>query len=182
LRRVFVICFVAGISCVLALVTVRAAGNGPPAVGQTAPEFSLPSQSGTTVSLASYRGKYVVLFFYPKDAGSGSTAEAKAFQSSLAQYEKYGQVLGISEDPLPSHKRFAARAGITFPLLSDTGGKVAAEYGSAKTLNGAPVAARNTFLIDPQGKIAKVWTNVTSPATHPTAVMDDLSVKPPIVH
>ncbi len=151
-------------------------------MGQIAPEFSLPSQNGTTVSLASYRGKYVVLFFYPKDSGNQSTAEAKGFQSNLAQYEKYGQVLGISEDPLSSHKQFAARARITFPLLSDTGGKVAAAYGSASTLNGAPAAARNTFLIDPQGKIAKVWTNVTAPAAHPAAVLDDLSVKPPIVH
>ncbi len=180
MKRVLLVCLFAAIVAASALVTVRAAGT--PAVGQTAPGFSLPSQKGTTVSLASYHGKYVVLFFYPKDMGSSSTAEAKAFQSNLSQLEKYGQVLGISEDPLSSHKRFAARAGITFPLLSDAGGKVAAEYGSASTLNGAPAAARNTFLIDPEGKIAKVWTNVTAPATHPTAVVNELSVKPPIVH
>jgi thioredoxin-dependent peroxiredoxin len=182
LRRVFVTCLVAAIASAYALVTVHAAGNGPPAVGQIAPEFTLPSQTGANVSLASYRGKYVVLFFYPKDMGNGSTAEAKSFQSSLAQYEKYGQVIGISEDPLPSHKQFAAQAGITFPLLSDTDGKVATEYGSVRTLNGTQAAARNTFLIDPQGKIAKVWTNVTEPAAHPAMVMDELSVKPPIVH
>jgi len=182
LRRLFRLCLVAAIAFPCTLVTVHAAGNGPPAVGQTAPGFSLPSQSGAAVSLASFRGKYVVLFFYPKDMGNGSTAEAKAFQSNLAQYEKYGQVVGISEDPLTSHKQFAAQAGITFPLLSDTGGKVAAEYGSAGTLNGAAAASRNTFLIDPQGKIAKVWTNVAAPADHPAAVMQELSVKPPIVH
>ena len=180
MRRVLFICLVAAIAAAYASVAVHAAES--PAVGQTAPQFSLPSQNGKTVSLSGYRGKYVVLFFYPKDMGSQSTAEAKAFQSNLAQYEKYGQVIGISEDPIRSHKRFAAQAGITFPLLSDTDGKVAAEYGSSASLNGAPAAARNTFLIDPQGKIAKVWTNVAAPATHPAAVMDELSVKPPIVH
>lgn len=182
MRRVLVVCLVAVFASASALVTVHAAGNGPPAVGQAAPGFSLPSQSGAMVSLAAFRGKYVVLFFYPKDMGNGSTAEAKAFQSDLAKYEKYGQVIGISEDPLTSHKQFAAQAGITFPLLSDSGGKVAAEYGSMKTRNGAQAVARNTFLIDPQGKIAKVWTNVAAPATHPAAVMEELSVKPPIVH
>lgn len=182
MKRVLLFCFVAVIVTALALVTVHAAGAQPPAVGQAAPAFTLPSQNGTEVSLASFRGKYVVLVFYPKDMATGSTAEVKGFENDLEQYRKYGQVLGISVDSVSSHKRFAATAGVTFPLLSDANGKVAAEYGSLRTLGGAQVASRNTFLIDPQGKIAKVWTNVTVPAAHSAEVVNEMSVKPPIVH
>jgi peroxiredoxin Q/BCP len=154
----------------------------PPAVGQPAPGFTLSSQHGTQVSLAGYRGKWVVLYFYPRDLGTDSTAEAKNFQKDLPQYEaKNSVILGVSEDPPASHLRFSAAAGLSFPLLSDTGGSVAKAYGSLGVHAGAPSANRNTFLIDPQGKIAKVWTSA-NPAVHSAQVLTQLSLKPPIVH
>jgi peroxiredoxin Q/BCP len=159
-----------------------AAHGQQPAVGQVAPAFTLPDQQGTPVSLQSYRGKWVVLYFYPKDLATGSTAEAKSFEADLAQYAKWGVVVGISGGTVQNHKKFAAAAGITFPLLVDSNNKVAQAYGSLGTHNGVAAPNRNTFLIDPQGKVARVWTNVAVPATHSSDVLQELSVKPPIIH
>ncbi|WP_321477411.1 peroxiredoxin [uncultured Paludibaculum sp.] len=139
-----------------------------PQAGQQAPEFSLPSQEGANVALKEFRGKWVVLYFYPKDMTQGCTIEAHNFQRDLAKYEeKNAAILGVSVDSVDSHKEFCTKESLTFKLLADSGKKVVEEYGS---LNQRGMASRNTFLIDPKGKIAKVWTGV-SPAKHSEEVL-----------
>jgi peroxiredoxin Q/BCP len=143
-----------------------------PQVGQAAPDFSLASQEGGNVNLAAYRGKWVVLYFYPKDMTQGCTIEAHNFQQDLPKYDKSNAVIvGVSVDNTDSHKEFCAKESLTFKLLADTDKKVSEQYGSLSP-NG--VAARNTFLVDPTGKIAKVWTGV-SPAKHSEEVLAALS-------
>lgn len=144
------------------LFKARAADNAPmPTVGQAAPNFTLPSQDGKPISLEQYRGKWVVLYFYPKDMTSGCTIEAHKFQDALPQLEaKNAVVLGVSVDTADSHKQFCAKDGLTFHLLADPDHKVVSAYGSLGSFAGFTIANRNTFLIDPQGKIAKVWVKV----------------------
>jgi peroxiredoxin Q/BCP len=139
-----------------------------PQVGQKAPAVALPSQDGNTISLKEFRGKWVVLYFYPKDNTPGCTIEAHNFQRDLAKYqEKNAVIVGVSVDSTASHQDFCAKQSLTFKLLSDTDKKVVAEYGSLRD-NG--MAARNTFLIDPKGKIVKVWTGV-KPQEHSEEVL-----------
>ncbi len=145
-----------------------------PTAGQTAPGFTLPSQTGQPTSLSSFHGKWVVLYFYPKDMTSGCTVEAHNFQQDAAQYGKLGAVIvGVSVDSVASHKEFCAKDGLNFHLLSDTDKKVVAEYGSLANYGVMKIAKRNTFLIDPQGKIVKVWTGV-NPAHHSEEVIAEL--------
>jgi thioredoxin-dependent peroxiredoxin len=147
---------------VLSLTVARAAADATmPAEGQQAPGFTLPSQDGTPISLEQYRGKWVVLYFYPKDMTTGCTIEAHKFQDALPQLEaKNAVVLGVSVDTTDSHKQFCAKDGLTFHLLADPDHKVVSEYGSLGGFNGMVIANRNTFLIDPKGNIAKVWVKV----------------------
>ena len=146
-----------------------------PAAGTTAPDFSLKTSDGSDVSLKDFKGKWVVLYFYPKDMTSGCTMEAKNFQRDLTQYDKTGAViLGVSVDSSDSHKEFCTKEGLKFKLLADPGGKVSAQYGSTMDYKGTLMAARNTFLINPDGKIAKVYTGV-KPATHSADVLKDLA-------
>ena len=144
-----------------------------PTVGTPAPGFTLNSQEGTPVSLKGYQGKWVVLYFYPKDMTTGCTIEAHNFQRDLAQYEqKNAVILGISADTVDSHKEFCTKDGLTFKLLADPSHKVTLEYGSLAP--SGTVALRNTFVIDPQGVIAKVYEKV-NPTTHSEQVLADLS-------
>ena len=146
-----------------------------PAVGSPAPAVSLTSGEGQTVNLNDYRGKWVVLYFYPKDFTGGCTIEAHNFQADLAKYEKAGAViLGVSVDTAQSHKDFCAKEGLRFKLLSDPDAKVSAQYGSVMEYEGARLSARNTFIIDPQGKIARVFLKV-KPATHSAEVLAALA-------
>ena len=146
-----------------------------PEVGKTAPDFSLTTGDGSQVRLKDYKGKWVVLYFYPKDFTSGCTLEAKNFQRDLAKYEQAGVVvLGVSVDSAQSHKDFCAKEGLNFKLLSDPGGTVSAQYGSTMEYQGAKMAARNTFIINPKGEIAKVYTGV-KPAEHSDQVLKDLA-------
>jgi peroxiredoxin Q/BCP len=134
-----------------------------PAVGAAAPAFSLNSNEGKAISLADYKGKWVVLYFYPKDMTPGCTIEARNFQRDLAKYEAANAViLGVSVDTTESHKEFCAKEGLNFKLLSDTDAKVSEQYGSIMVYGdaGTKLSARNTFIIDPQGKIAKVFEKV----------------------
>lgn len=134
---------------------------GLPEVGQAAPDFDLKSNEGTSVSLKGNRGKWVVLYFYPKDFTSGCTVEAKNFQRDLAEYEKAKAViLGVSVDSAESHKDFCAKEGLSFKLLADTEAKVSTAYGSIMEYQDKKLSARNTFIIDPQGKVAKVFPGV----------------------
>jgi thioredoxin-dependent peroxiredoxin len=146
-----------------------------PQVGQMAPTFTLPSQEGTPVSLESYKGKWVVLYFYPKDMTSGCTREAHEFQNDLEKYKAANAViLGVSVDSVGSHKQFCTKDSLSFTLLSDSEKKVVANYGSLGDYMGIKIAKRNTFLIDPTGKIVKVWTGV-DPAHASDEVLTELA-------
>jgi len=156
-------------------VTVHAADQTMPAVGQAAPTFTLPSQDGSQISLDSYRGKWVVLYFYPKDMTSGCTIEAHNFQRDQAKYDaKKAVVLGVSVQDSQSHQQFCTKEGLTFKLLADTDDKVTGEYGSLKNYGVAKYAARHTFLIDPQGKIVKEYMDV-DPNNHSEEVLAELT-------
>lgn len=145
-----------------------------PAAGQQAPAFTLPSQDGSNISLDQFKGKWVVLYFYPKDNTPGCTIEAHNFQRDLSKYEGDDAViLGISVDSADSHKGFCAKQGLTFKLLADTEMKVTDSYGSLSNTFGFKHAARNTFLINPFGKIEKVWTDV-KPGGHSEEVLAEL--------
>lgn len=152
--------------------TVHAADDATiPAAGQTAPTFTLPSQDGSPISLANYHGKWVVLYFYPKDMTTGCTIEAHNFQRDLSKFEAENAViLGVSVDTVDSHKQFCTKDGLTFHLLADPEHKVVDQYGSLGHFGSMTIANRNTFLIDPKGKIVKVWTKV-DPNVHSTEVL-----------
>ncbi len=146
-----------------------------PMAGQPAPSFTLPSQTGAPTSLASFQGKWVVLYFYPKDGTSGCTMEAHNFQQDAEKYEKmHAVIVGVSVDTVDSHKEFCAKEGLNFHLLADPDKKVVSEYGSLGNYMGIKIAKRNTFLISPEGKIVKVWTSV-DPSHHSTEVLAELS-------
>jgi peroxiredoxin Q/BCP len=146
-----------------------------PSAGTAAPDFSLTTSDGSQVSLKDYKGKWVVLYFYPKDFTSGCTIEAKNFQRDLDKYKQTGAViLGVSVDSAQSHKDFCAKEGLNFKLLADPEGKVSSQYGSTMQYQGTTMAARNTFLINPEGQIAKVYTGV-KPAEHSDQVLKDLA-------
>jgi peroxiredoxin Q/BCP len=142
-----------------------------PSMGSLAPEFTLTSQEGTPVSLKDYRGKWVVLYFYPKDFTSGCTIEAHNFQRDQPQYQQKGAVvLGVSVDSADSHKQFCAKEGLNFKLLADTDHKVSSAYGSLTNLGLVKFASRHTFIINPEGKVAKVFTEV-NPNKHSEEVL-----------
>lgn len=145
-----------------------------PGPGSVAPDFSLASQDGTPVSLKDYRGSWVVLYFYPKDQTPGCTREAHNFQLDQTKYgERHAVILGVSVDSVDSHKKFCAKEGLNFKLLADTDATVSKAYGSLRNLGILKMAARHTFLIDPDGKIAKVYTSV-DPIRHSEEVMAEL--------
>jgi peroxiredoxin Q/BCP len=145
-----------------------------PEVGTTAPDFSLPSEDGSNVSLKDFRGKWVVLYFYPKDMTPGCTIEAHNFQRDQPEYVKRNAVVvGVSVDNSDSHKEFCAKEGLTFKLLADTQHQVVKEYGSTMTWKGNEIAARNTFIIDPQGKIVRAYATV-DPNKHSPEVLGAL--------
>ncbi|HTL79753.1 MAG TPA: peroxiredoxin [Candidatus Babeliales bacterium] len=146
-----------------------------PEAGKPAPDFSLTTGDGSQVSLKDYHGKWVVLYFYPKDFTSGCTLEAHNFQRDLSKYTDAGVViLGVSVDTAQSHKDFCAKEGLNFKLLADPDAKVSTEYGSVMDYKGQKLAARNTFIINPDGAIAKVYTGV-KPAEHSEQVLKDLA-------
>src|ERR1700678_1925677 len=127
----------------------RADDTAMPQAGQSAPNFTLPSQDGTPTSLDSFRGKWVVLYFYPKDMTTGCTIEAHNFQRDLPKFEADNAViLGVSVDTVDSHKQFCTKDGLTFHLLADPDHKVVDEYGSLGHFGTWTIANRNTFLID----------------------------------
>src|SRR6478752_5817611 len=147
-----------------------------PEVGKPAPDFSLTTGDGSQVSLKDFHGKWVVLYFYPKDFTSGCTLEAHNFQRDIAKYGDTGAViLGVSADTAQSHKDFCAKEGLNFKLLADPELKTITEYGSVMGHDGVKMAARNTFLINPEGIIVRVYTEVR-PAGHSEQVLKDLAV------
>lgn len=147
----------------------------PPAVGRAAPDFTLNSQEGTPVSLHEFRGKWVVLYFYPKDFTSGCTIEAHNFQRDLSRYEQQNAVLlGVSVQSSNSHKEFCAKEGLSFKLLADTNHGVSATYGSVTNLVVTKLAARHTFLINPEGVIVREFLDV-NPSKHSQEVLAALT-------
>lgn len=142
--------------------------------GQLAPAFSLIDQNSKPQQLADYRGRWVVLYFYPKDDTPGCTKEACNFRDDIAKLRALGaQVLGVSLDDAASHAEFAEKHGLPFPLLADTEGEVSKAYGSYSSLGPLRFARRHTFIIDPAGRIARIYRKV-DPDTHSTEVIADL--------
>jgi peroxiredoxin Q/BCP len=172
--RILLIAIVVVVLAVVGWRSLAADDAALPQAGQQAPEFTLPSQDGTPIDLNSFRGKWVVLYFYPKDMTPGCTIEAHNFQRDLDKYQKENAViLGVSVDSPDSHKQFCAKEGLSFHLLADTDKKVVPQYGSLGNYMGMKIAKRNTFLIDPDGKIVKVWTGV-DPSHHSEEVLAEL--------
>lgn len=134
-----------------------------PRVGEPAPDFQLPDQHGARRSSAEFRGQWLVLYFYPKDETPGCIEQAVRFRDAVATLEKQGAVVcGVSVDDSTSHAAFAAKHQLQFTLLADRDGATAARYGSLVNLGWLRFARRNTFLIDPQGRIAKVRLGVSA--------------------
>jgi peroxiredoxin Q/BCP len=145
-----------------------------PTVGQPAPAFKLQDQEGKWRSLSDYQGKWVALYFYPKDDTPGCTTQACGFRDNIFAFNKEGAViLGISVDDVESHKKFAAKHGLPFTLLADSDKSVAKEYGVLKNYGVIEVARRDTFLIDPRGRIAKHYESV-DPDTSSKIVLEDI--------
>jgi len=154
-----------------------------PTVGSKAPAFSLPSQEGKQVSLKDFNGKWVVLYFYPKDFTQGCTIEAHNFQEDQSKYTALNAaIVGVSADTVDSHKEFCTKENLTFKTLADPTLSTIDAYGSKQMLEGKmketlkqdAIATRNSFLIDPQGVIRKVYEKV-NPSTHSKEVLADLA-------
>lgn len=175
MKRNTLLSCVAGLALFAIPLGLAAADDAMPKVGETAPTFTLPSQDGSHISLSSFHGKWVVLYFYPKDMTTGCTIEAHNFQRDQAKYEAANAVIvGVSLDTPDSHKQFCTKEGLTFRLLADPEHKVVDEYGSLGHYGQMTIANRNTFLIDPDGKIVKVWTKV-DPQHHSDEVLSALN-------
>ncbi|MBL8810683.1 MAG: thioredoxin-dependent thiol peroxidase [Planctomycetaceae bacterium] len=147
----------------------------PPA---KAPAFSLKATDGSTVKLSDYKGKYVVLYFYPKDDTPGCTREACAFRDRQKEIQDLGAaVLGVSADSVEKHQKFTQKFELNFPLLADTEHELAEKYGAWREKNMYGKVSmgiqRSTFIIDPAGKIAKLWKKVSVDG-HDDQVIDAL--------
>jgi len=158
-------------------IVVRASRTGEksPTSGTPAPEFTLNSQDGKPLRLQDLRGKWIVLYFYPKDFTGGCTKEAHNFQRDLAQYEqKNAVILGVSVQDEATHQKFCAKEGLSFKLLADTNYEVSSSYDSLVNLGVAKLSARHTFLIDPAGIVRKTYLNVNA-EKHSAEVLADLA-------
>jgi len=148
---------------------------GDVSTGDVAPGFELPDQNGDMHSLEDYRDGWVALYFYPKDDTPGCTTEACEFRDDIFKFRRMGaQVIGVSLDDEASHKEFAEKYGLPFPLLADPEGITADAYGVKTRYLGISVAKRQTFLIDPQGLIAKHYADV-DPDSHSAELLADLA-------
>jgi peroxiredoxin Q/BCP len=144
------------------------------AVGDPAPEFRLQDQNGQWHSLEQYRGTWVALYFYPKDDTPGCTKEACAFRDNIFAFEEIGAtILGVSLDDVASHEVFAEKYSLPFSLLSDAEGEAAEAYGVLKSMGSFRFAQRQSFLIDPNGNIAKHYAKVNA-GKHSEEVLTDL--------
>jgi peroxiredoxin Q/BCP len=144
------------------------------AVGALAPDFELKDQEAKTHRLSDYRGRWVALYFYPKDDTPGCRNEACSFRDDWPALRALGvQILGVSADNTMSHARFAGKYSLPFPLLADHGGTVAKAYGSLWSFGPIKFAKRNTFVIDPEGKIARIYRDV-KPKEHSRQVIENV--------
>jgi thioredoxin-dependent peroxiredoxin len=151
--------------------TAQAMGGKLPMLNQLAPEFRLPTNTGTgKISLTDYAGKWIVLYFYPKDFTSGCTLEARRFQQDINKYQqRHTDIVGVSADSIDSHAQFCDSEGLKFPLLADTDGKVSKAYGSWMGI----YSMRHSFIIDPQGILRATFTDI-NPTTHSQEVLTEL--------
>ena len=157
----------------LTITSISIAGEQP-VVGTPAPEFELPDQDGQLHSLEDYRDQWVVLYFYPKDETPGCTTEACEFRDNIFAFRDLGvQILGVSLDDVESHKAFAENHGLPFPLLADSDGETSTAYGVKTRMFGMTVAKRQTFIIGPDGDIAKHYEKV-KPDEHSAELLADL--------
>lgn len=144
------------------------------AVGESAPDFALTNQKGDTVRLSDYRGQWVVLYFYPKDDTPGCTTEACSFRDNINRLiQRQAVILGVSLDDSASHQAFAEKHQLPFNLLSDPDGKVAEQYGSLGDYFLFKLAKRHSFIINPNGKIVRIYRDV-DPEAHVAIVLKDL--------
>jgi len=142
--------------------------------GDLAPGFELLDQHGAKHRLEDYRGSWVVLYFYPKDDTPGCTREACAFRDDYLVLKRMGvTVLGVSLDDVSSHAEFAAKYHLPFPLLSDGAGETARRYGALTSLGIVKFAKRHSFIVDPEGRIARIYRDV-APRTHSDEIIGDL--------
>ena len=143
-------------------------------VGDPAPDFELRDQNGQLHAIEDYRGKWVALYFYPKDGTPGCTTEACEFRDNIFAFRRLNcQILGVSLDDEESHKAFAEEHGLPFPLLADTTGSAADAYGVKTRMLGMTMAKRQTFLIDPDGRVARHYADV-DPDKHSAEIIADL--------
>ena len=142
--------------------------------GQTAPNFNLQDQNGEWHTLDNYKGKWVVLFFYPKDQTPGCTTEACNFRDNIFEFEKLNaQILGVSLDDVESHQAFSEKYSLPYPILADVNQECATEYGVLGKFMMMTIAKRESFLINPEGSIVKHYKKV-NPDTHTNEVIVDL--------
>ncbi|MBO9662038.1 peroxiredoxin [Dokdonella sp.] len=163
------------LSLLIAVPAFAAEAAAGPAIGQVAPDFRLQDQKGDWHTLAAERGKWVVLYFYPKDFTPGCTTEVCAFRDDIIELRKAGaDVFGVSLDDVKSHAEFAEKYKVPFRLLSDADSSVAKNYGVLTSKLGMSYARRETFLIDPEGKVAKRYEDV-DPKENSKQVLADLA-------
>lgn len=142
--------------------------------GQTAPNFNLQDQNGNWHTLDNYKGQWVVLFFYPKDQTPGCTTEACNFRDNIFEFQKLNaQILGVSLDDIESHQAFSEKYSLPYPILADVNKECATEYGVLGKFMMMTIAKRQSFLINPEGKIVKHYKKV-DPDTHTKEVIIDL--------
>lgn len=165
---------IATLTAVVLFFWSQSARADTPKAGQPAPDFKLLDQNGKTHTLADFRGKWLVLYFYPKDDTPGCTEQACKFRDDLHQLTALGaQVVGVSVDDTASHTEFAKKYNLPFPLLADNKAETAVRYDSLTNLGVIKFAKRNTFLIDPQGRIAKVYLSANT-SRNSIEVIEDL--------
>ena len=166
--------FISVMSAAALLIIGTAAVAEQVQMGDPAPDFELKDQDGQLHSIEDYRGKWVALYFYPKDDTPGCTTEACEFRDNIFAFKNLNcQILGVSLDDMESHKDFADKYSLPFPLLADTEGTTAGAYGVKSKYMGMSVAKRQTFLIDPDGNVAKHYEKV-NPDGHSQQVLTDL--------
>jgi len=162
------------IASILCLFLIAGKSIGEVNTGQTAPNFNLQDQNGEWHTLDNYKGKWVVLFFYPKDQTPGCTTEACNFRDNIFEFEKLNaQILGVSLDDVESHQAFSEKYSLPYPILADVNQECATEYGVLGKFMMMTIAKRQSFLINPEGSIVKHYKKV-NPDTHTNEVIVDL--------
>ena len=150
------------------------ASRNLPKAGGEAPDFELKDQNGKLRPLREFRGKWLVLYFYPRDDTPGCTEQAARFRDAMRELESLdANVCGVSVDNSESHAAFARKYNLPFALLADRKGEIASRYGSLRNFGFVKFAKRNTFLVDPHGRIARVYLGV-NPALNTQHVTEDL--------